>query len=291
MTLMRKLPDSYFDQGMMVSYILLMPLFTFFYLIVFKPLHIDILLDVDINQLAFRAIIMASIQMICVLISRLVMLLFNNKKGLNRFQFLMWELVEMTSAVMFFTLFNWLMGHRTDPYFTMLPSMFLISLSTMVFPYVILNLMSELSDRSNQIEERDGMIRKYASGQIGNESSPIHFRDSQNNLKLVVAAGMVLYIEAANNYVIICYLKNDKLVKYQLRNKMKDLEDICVQNNLVRCHRSYFINLKRVRVIQKEPDGMYAELEYADAQHIPVSKTYSDQIIGKLALVNDQSLS
>ncbi|MBO4500164.1 MAG: LytTR family transcriptional regulator [Bacteroidaceae bacterium] len=288
---MRKIPESYFDQGMMICYILLMPLFTFFYLIVFKPLHIDILFDVDINQLAFRAIIMTSIQLVCTLISRLAMLLVRNRMDLGRFQFVMWEFVEMVVIVMFFTLFNWLMNHRSEPYFTLLPSMFLIALSTMVFPYVTVNLLSELNYKGIQVEERDDTIRKYASGQIGNESSPIHFRDSQNNLKLVVAAGLVLYIEAANNYVIICYMKNDRMVKYQLRNKMKELEEVCMQNNLVRCHRSYFINLRHVKVIQKEPDGMYAELEYDGAPHIPVSKTYADQIIGKLALVNDQTLS
>lgn len=288
---MKHIPDTYYEKRILFCYIILIPIYSFFFLIGFKPFHIDLLLDVDINQLAFRAAIIMAIEIVVTLISRMTMLLTKDSMQLTHSQYLMWECVEATAIAMFTTLFIWLIGQRTQSYFSLLPSMFIITVSILLFPYIIASLIAELNDRNNTIEQKNGTITKYATGQIGNESSPIHFRDTQNNLKLVVAAGLILYIEAANNYVDICYLRGDKMIRYQLRNRMKEIEEICTANNLVRCHRSYFINLKRVRVIQKESDGIYAELEYTDAPHIPISKTYADQIFAKMADINAQTVS
>lgn len=288
---MKYIPDTYYEKRILFCYILLIPIYSFFFLIGFKPFHIDILLGVDINQLAFRAAIIMSIEIIVNLISRMTMLLTRNSMQLTHSQFIVWECVEATAIVMFTTLFIWLIGKRSQPYFSLLPSMFAITASILLFPYIITSLIAELNDRNNVIDQKNATITKYATGQIGNESSPIHFRDTQNNLKLVVAAGLILYIEAANNYVDICYLRGDKMIRYQLRNRMKDIEDICTANSLVRCHRSYFINLKRVRIIQKESDGIYAELEYTDAPHIPISKTYADRVFAQMADINAQTVS
>lgn len=283
---MKEIPKTYYESSILVCYILLIPVYSFFFLIGFKPFHIDLLLDVDISQLAFRAAIMASIELVVALISRMAMLLTRDSLRLTHTQYIAWEVMEGIAITMFITLFLWLIGKKAEPYFSLLPSMFLVTASILLFPYIITSLIAELHDRNNRIEAKDEIISQYAKGLIGNEAGPVHFRDSQNMLKLVVAAEMILYIEAANNYVNICYLKGDKLVQYQLRNKMKEIEDICEQHNLFRCHRSYFINLSRVRLIQKEADGMFAELDYTGARHIPVSKTYSEEIINKMANIN-----
>ena len=90
-------------------------------------------------------------------------------------------------------------------------------------------------------------------------------------------------IEAADNYVNICYMNMDKMVRYPLRNSMRAIEQICEANNIVRCHRSYYVNLRKVSALQKGPDGLFAELEYAGAPHIPVSSTYSETVTGRFS--------
>ena len=283
---MDRIPDTYFERSILMSYILLIPIYSFFFLIGFKPFHIDLLLNVDINQLAFRSAIMASIEIVVTLISRLAMMLTNNRSPLSHNQFVMWEFIEALAIVMFCTLFIWLIGKRTQPYFSLLPNMFLISMSILLFPYIIVSLVAELNDRNMTIRQQAQEITESVSQQQDNIESPVHFRDIQNNLKLVVASNLILYIEAENNYVSIAYMNSEKLVKYQLRNTMKNIEEECVNNNLARCHRSFFINLRHVRLIKKESDGMFAELDHPGAMRIPISKTYSDRIIIKYADVN-----
>ena len=280
---MHKIPDSYFKGNIMACYILLIPMYAFFFLIGTKPFHLDDFMQITQGQLAFRAAIMASIELVVVLISRLSMLLVRSKHQLNYTGFIMWELLEGVAITMFCALFVWLLDKRTMLYVDLLPKMFLITCSILVFPYVIVALLSELKDRDNRIAKNMVTIEKYASGQIGREDSTLPFMDEKKALKLAITANAVLYVEAADNYVNICYLNMDKMVRYPLRNSMRAIEQICETNNIVRCHRSYYVNLRKVSSIQKGPDGLFAELDYAGAPHIPVSATYSESVTGKFS--------
>ena len=280
---MHKIPDTYFKGNIMACYILLIPLYAFFFLIGAKPFHLDTFMEVTQGQLAFRAAIMASIELVVALISRLSMLLVRSKHQINYTGFVIWELMEALAITMFCALFVWLMDKRTITYVDLLPKMFLITCSILVFPYIIVALISELKERDSRIAKNLVTIDKYASGQIGREDSTLPFMDEKRSLKLAITANAVLYVEAADNYVNICYLNMDKMVRYPLRNSMRAIEQICETNNIVRCHRSYYVNLRKVSAIQKGPDGLFAELDYAGAPHIPVSATYSESVTGKFS--------
>lgn len=283
---MHKIPDSYFKGNIIACYVLLIPLYAFFFLIGAKPFHLDTFMQVTQGQLAFRAAIMVSIEVVVVLISRLSMLLVRSKHQITYTGFIIWEILEGMSITMFCALFVWLLDKRTMVYVSLLPNMFMITFSILVFPYVIVALLSELKDRENNLARSKVTIEKYASGQIGREDSTLPFLDEKKALKLAVQANSVLYIEAADNYVNICYLNNDKLVRYPLRNSMRSIEQICESNNIVRCHRSYYVNLRKVRAIQKGQDGLFAELTYSGAPHIPVSTTYSETVTGKFSTLS-----
>ena len=284
---MYKIPDSYFKSGILACYILLIPMYAFFFLIGTKPFHLDTFMQVTQGQLAFRAAIMASIELVVVLISRLSMLLVRSKHQINYTTFIIWELMEGVAITMFCALFVWLLDKRTMLYVDLLPKMFLITCSILVFPYIIVALVSELKDKDNRIAKNMVTIEKYASGQIGREDSTLPFLDEKKALKLAVTANAVLYIEAADNYVNICYLNNDKMVRFPLRNSMRSIEQICESNNIVRCHRSYYVNLRKIRAIQKGPEGLFAELTYTAAPHIPVSVTYSETVTGKFSTLSN----
>ncbi len=280
---MHKIPDSYFKGSIIAIYVLLIPMYAFFFLVGARPFHLDDFMMVTQNQLAFRAAIMASIELVVVLISRLIMLLVRSKKELTYTGFVIWELMEGLSITMFCALFVWLMDKRTMAYMDLVPKMFLITFTILLFPYVIVALWSEVKDRETRIAKNRITIEKYASGQIGREDSTLPFLDEKKALKLAVTANAILYVEAADNYVNICYLNNDKLVRFPLRSSMRSIEQICESNNIVRCHRSYYVNLRKIRAIQKGADGLFAELTYAAAPHIPISITYSETVTGKFS--------
>ena len=75
------------------------------------------------------------------------------------------------------------------------------------------------------------------------------------------------------------YLEHSKARNYVLRSSMKALEEVCLENGLVRCHRSYFVNPQHIKTLRKEQEGVvYAELDASELQHVPVSKRYMDAL-------------
>jgi len=68
-------------------------------------------------------------------------------------------------------------------------------------------------------------------------------------------------------------------LRYTLRNTMKGIDKICTANGLVRCHRSFFVNINKVKVIRRTPEGMVAEIDHPGVDTVPVSKTYASDLI------------
>ena len=131
--------------------------------------------------------------------------------------------------------------------------------------YLLIGLSLRLSDKNK-------------SQKTAEENTRIRFYDERKNLKLVVLANNILYIEAEENYVRIYYTENGKTKDYLLRSSMKKIEELCQLNGLTRCHRSYFVNAAHVRVLAKDKDGfIYAELENLE-KRIPVTKRYYENL-------------
>ena len=107
----------------------------------------------------------------------------------------------------------------------------------------------------------------------------IRFTDEKGNVKLVVGTDRVICLESAGNYVTVCYDDESKLVRYSLRNTLKGLETIASNNGLVRCHRSYFVNLSHIRTLKRTTQGVFAEIDHPGIEDIPVSKSYASELI------------
>ena len=285
---MNKLPETFTNNNSMACYILLVPIYSFFFLIGYKPFNIISNLNVEMGRFAFYASMLISILLVVVMISRFAMRLLRDRLNLTYSSFFIWEFFEVFTASMFFTLFIWLITGRKTPYVSILPNVSLISFFVLIFPYTILALISELSHKSSIVEKLQNNIDRYANGIIGADKSPIHFLDENKAMKLVVTAESLLYIVASDNYVDIHYLSNGRITKYSLRNTMRSIEELCMQNNLLRCHRSYIVNLKKVKIIQKDKtEGLFAELDTTGSPHIPISKKYADQVIKAFSMLND----
>ena len=86
--------------------------------------------------------------------------------------------------------------------------------------------------------------------------------------KLVLRCGNLLFIESSDNYCTIVYIKSnatgiDQPVKLLLRSSLSRLEGQINQQHLVRCHRSYIVNLDRVERVtgRRFNDGLIGQLK------------------------------
>lgn len=101
---------------------------------------------------------------------------------------------------------------------------------------------------------------------------------------LIVPANELLFIESSDNYCTVVYLKNVRLLKPLLRSSLSRLEMQIDQPRIVRCHRSFVVNLDRVERVTGNAQGY--KLHMADGQfQIPVARQYNESLISELKAV------
>jgi hypothetical protein len=132
-------------------------------------------------------------------------------------------------------------------------------------------------------QERSAKLKELMNENIGFKSSNlISIRDSRGILQLSVAKENLLYIESADNYVCVWYKKNDILKKQLLHVTMKEICEQLADTNIVRCHRSYMVNLDLVKVMRREKGNLFLEIEESGVREIPISKTYGEAVLRRL---------
>ena len=196
---------------------------------------------------------------------------------LSKREFLVWQAVEFLICCLFCDLFLSLYLHAD--YFTTLTRIIVVGLGLVIFPYLFYWIIMELIDHSHRLRDANNIIAELRKGYERNEAGAIRFADEKGNVKLVVGAERVISIESAGNYVTILYDNDGKLVRYSLRNTLKSIEEICKANGLVRCHRSFFVNLNKIKIIRRNAEGIFAEIDHSGVDDIPVSKTYAPELM------------
>ena len=114
---------------------------------------------------------------------------------------------------------------------------------------------------------------------VRHQAGQITFFDNSGALRFSVSSIDLYYIESDDNYINVWYSdKNGALKMYMLRCSLKDVETRFKGTTLLRCHRKYIVNLLKAKVLRKEKDGYFIDLDSDAIAPIPVSKTYSDNV-------------
>jgi hypothetical protein len=94
-------------------------------------------------------------------------------------------------------------------------------------------------------------------------------------------AAQLLYVESSDNYCTVVYQKNSQLVKPLLRSSLSRMEGQINRPRIVRCHRSYVVNLDRVERVTGNAQGYRLHLANGLVQ-VPVSRQYNDTLVAEL---------
>lgn len=113
-------------------------------------------------------------------------------------------------------------------------------------------------------------------------NSLLAVRDEQGQTQLTLIPKNLLYIEAADNYVVLHYMQDTEPAKKIIRNSLKKMEELFSPYHCLRCHRSYIVNIFHAREIKKIKSVYLLQL-HAVAMDIPISRNAFKTI--KAALV------
>ncbi|MCK7538162.1 MAG: LytTR family transcriptional regulator [Marinilabiliales bacterium] len=73
----------------------------------------------------------------------------------------------------------------------------------------------------------------------------IPLRDEKGVLRLSLKRSDILYLQGSDNYVTVWYQAQNKITKFMLRNTLRTMEDELEQEAVIRCHRSYLVNIEQ----------------------------------------------
>lgn len=249
-------------------HVIVLPLFFFSFILIYRPFDVEGLIGNE--WFGVHLTILSCIILVSSILTRL--LYYFIPMRLNYVLYSFWCFAEMIFASFFVALYLWLVLLKPAPYFEILASSVQVTVMTLVIPYSVLALSIRVYEYHSQ-----------ATCPEDNSISRMRFYDDKHNLKLVLLPSSILYITAEENYVNIYYNDDGNVRNYVLRATMKSIDELCQENGLLRCHRSFFLNPRHVKSLRKDKDGFVrAELDVSGVRHIPVSQRYYNRIIDLL---------
>jgi hypothetical protein len=284
----KKIPYYLNDKKNIVSFVLFTAVFALIFINIYAPFGVDKWMNVTDFQLFLYSSVVILIGMLVIVISRMLMYLFTRKKAVRYGEYVLWIIGEILSLAFVYALIQKLIIGVNKDFMVIMRNTVRITAFIILLPYVIYWLYLSFKDKYALLEKMSLAGRnpvndlKWRNNPAG-INSMITFRDEKGVLRFSIKPEDLLYLESADNYVIIHYLENEKQVKYMIRNTLKRIESEFTNSELVRCHRSYIVNLLNVKVIRKEKEGLMINFESPSHVTLPVSKTYLDGFIRKLS--------
>lgn len=233
----------------------------------------------DIKYFAFSSLIILT-GMLVVVISRVILTVYAKKRDLYYWQYALWILCEIVAMAVFYTLFaKFVPKEGVEREISEIFRQSLINTAlVLLLPYAITWLYFSWKEKSALLEN----IEEKSADTRG--KSLITFPDEKGDLKISVMLENLLYVESADNYATIYYLNKSGMSQFLLRNTLKWMEEHLTEGTpLVRCHRSYIVNMDKVKILKKIKGGIMLELDVEHTPDIPVSKTYYESFMRKFS--------
>ncbi len=282
----KKIPDYLTNRRNIVNFILFTAAFALIFINIYAPFGVDKWLNVSEIQLFFYSSIVILIGMLVIVISRLLMFLFTRKQAIRYGTYALWIVGEILVMALVYTLIQWFFLHVSKDFLYTLKNSIRTTAYIILLPYFISWLYLSFKDKYQTLEKIESIPGNILNDSLEVRQSSltmIPFRDEKGVLKFSIKKEDLLYIEAADNYIIIHYIDNHKPAKYMIRNTLKRLEEGLSGSGLVRSHRSFMVNIDNVKVLRKEKEGLIIGFESPIQVTVPISKTYLDGFIKKLS--------
>lgn len=126
------------------------------------------------------------------------------------------------------------------------------------------------------------LIQQNPAPETKEENKPQRFTLVAENEKDIIdlTADELYFIESSDNYSTVFYYRNNTLQKDLIRSSLTRLESQINSSDIIRCHRSYIVNLPKVEKVTGNAQGYKLHLETIQMT-VPVARKYSD-IVEKL---------
>ena len=273
----RKIPPYIYKKSNLILLVVFTAVFALLFINIYKPFESPQWYPITKFEYFLYSSLIILTGVLVVVISRIVLFYYTKKRTLTYWEYIIWVAAEIFFMSLFYTLYSYTLDETRDFAEVYRSSVINTSL-ILLLPYVISMLYLSWREKSKQVtaleEERN------QGEDISGSAGTFAFHDEKGQLQLSVKKDSQLYMESADNYVSVWYLSKTGLSKYLIRNTLKEMEERFSGTNIVRCHRSFMVNLDQVKIAKRTPTGIVLDLGTDKIPDIPVSRTYASQVAG-----------
>lgn len=123
---------------------------------------------------------------------------------------------------------------------------------------------------------------RVAAPTLNEAPKMINLHDNNGTLRLSINNDALYYLESEDNYIKVYYKHKERILSYMLRCRTRSVEESLKETSMVRCHRSYIVNINKIQLMEEDKRMHYITLNDKSIGRIPVSKSYYDKVVASL---------
>lgn len=275
--LRQPLPSFLYQRQSLIPFLISVLIFAILFILIYKPLGIvSTRMLFEGGDFPLYTTVVVGTGFVTLAASRIMMQMYANKRRMVVWHYLLWVATELLFFTLSLSVLASLIQTEDKTIGQLMVRIFVDVVGILIIPYVITMLLLMIKAHKKEISKLTEQLEQNPSkGIIGDT---VNFYDKSGKLSLVSKKKDILYLESADNYTNIHYIKDGKEERFILHNSMKKMEEALTPVGMIRCHRSYMVNVENVLLMRKEKDGLTIELNHG-GKTIPVSKTYNEQVI------------
>ena len=279
---MKPIPKFVYSRANQILMILFVPLFAFVFINIYRPLDFDniddsLLSGLNISRelsIQLLALMMVAGGMAVAAISRWILRAYTNRRPISYIGYIVWIFSEICVMASIYTLVA-IFAETEMSIPELFNTLFVKTSLILLIPYTLCYVYfvwqenrRELRSLRKQIDRDETVLQK----------AYIQILDEKGEMRLSIRRENLVLIESADNYVCVYYLNGDVTKKSMIRNTLSRVAEHLQGTRIVRCHRSYMINLDHAKILHRDKEGVFIEHGLEGIPNVPISRTYAENI-------------
>lgn len=280
------IPKFLLDKHYLAGSVFFILTFSIFFMLLYTPFSMTVWFSISNIEQFGKTASFYVVALAILSISKIGMYAIQSKIRFTYPKYILWIIAEVVIIALFYTHFTYVFVPNVDDsvWYTMGKAFGCVSL-IIAIPYSILTLYAAYRAKTEELE----MLQYEMSLQpepTASYPSLVNLYDYNGTLKLTISSESLYYMESQDNYVKIYYINQGKLSSYMLRCRTKAIEESLAGTSMVRCHRSYMVNVLKIDNIKKGTKGRQIILNNDEIKPIPVSKSYFKNLVETIEKCN-----
>lgn len=270
---MNKLPDYMFTRKFLFLTVLFIVVFSILFLQLYSPFSSTYWFSLRENYKLVGTATMYAFTVMFLLSSKVLLMDLNRRIGVGVRGLVLFSLAEVLVVSIIYMAITMLVRQDSTPFIKLFPRALLCIFLILLIPYTIAYLFGY----AHGLKVQSGSSPSRPNGAL-----VVSIHDNKGNIKLSLRIMDILYAVSEDNYVKVFYEQDGVVHNSMIRTTAKNIEDD-LEGLITRCHRSYLINIAKVKFFNNDRDNLYVILDQEGINPIPVSRSYRDTIANLLS--------